>query len=116
MTLIGTAQEAGLGMRQFERRFLQGFGISPKRFARVARFQTALDNKIAYPECPWIKIAHRLNYHDQMHMVRDFHELAGDSPSQIFTDIGDARPVAFVDVDARAGPGSTRRGSVSITH
>jgi hypothetical protein len=28
-------------------------------------------------------IAHALDYHDQMHMVRDFNRLSGDSPTTI---------------------------------
>src|SRR5262249_2233737 len=33
------ATRAGLGARQFERRFLQGVGIPPRALARLARFQ-----------------------------------------------------------------------------
>jgi AraC-like DNA-binding protein len=96
VSLGNIARQAGLGTRQFERKFLQSTGMTPKRFARVARFQTALDCKIFSPQKSWLEIAHMLRYHDQMHMVRDFRDLTGESPSQIFAAIGDARPVAFV--------------------
>ena len=36
----------GLSLRQFERRFTHRIGISPKTYARVARFQAALDSKL----------------------------------------------------------------------
>jgi AraC-like DNA-binding protein len=103
--LVSIARHAGLGTRQFERKFMHSIGITPKRFARVARFQTALDRKIFYPHRTWLEIAHSLQYHDQMHMIRDFQDLTGESPSQIFAAIGDARPVAFLgssdqDIDA----------------
>jgi AraC-like DNA-binding protein len=90
------ADETGLSLRQFERRFVQSVGITPKLFARVARFQTALDTKIAAPQRSWLQIAHALHYHDQMHMIHDFQELAGDSPTHLLPRIGDARPSALL--------------------
>jgi AraC-like DNA-binding protein len=89
------ALQHGLGVRQFERRFLECTGLAPKVYARIARFQTALDAKIYSPVRPWLEIAHGLGYHDQMHMVRDFHDLAGNTPGKIFSSIGDARPPAI---------------------
>jgi AraC-like DNA-binding protein len=98
-SLGSIARQAGLGTRQFERKFLQSTGMTPKRFARVARFQTALDRKIFSPQKSWLEIAHSLQYHDQMHMIRDFRDLTGESPSQIHAAIGDGRPVAFLGSD-----------------
>jgi AraC-like DNA-binding protein len=84
----------GTSERHFLRQFRRDIGICPKLFARVARFQTALDVKISHPQTTWLEIAHSLGYHDQMHLVRDFHTLAGGSPGQIFESIGDSRPHA----------------------
>ena len=95
------ASDAGLGIRQFERLFLSEVGISPKLYARVARFQSALDMKIAAPGRTWLEIAHRLSYHDQMHMIRDFQLLGGRTPSQLLTDIGDGRPGAVAAGDEK---------------
>ena len=95
------AATTSLGTRQFERQFHREMGMPPKLFARVARFQTALDAKIAAPQRTWLEIAHRLRYHDQMHMIRDFHLLAGDTPKQLLAQIGDARPGAMALGDAR---------------
>ena len=91
------ASDAGLGIRQFERLFLGDIGVSPKLYARVARFQSALDMKIAAPGRTWLEIAHRLSYHDQMHMIRDFQLLGGDAPGQLLAQIGDGRPGAVAD-------------------
>ncbi len=88
------AGDVGLGLRQFERRFRESMGMSPKMFARVARFQSALDAKIAAPQRSWLEIAHHLRYHDQMHMIHDFQQLGGDTPRKLLAQIGDARPVA----------------------
>ena len=89
------AWKTGLGVRQFERQFLRAVGMPPKLYARVARFQSALDMKIASPERGWAEIAQSLRYHDQMHMIRDFQLLGGDAPRQLLSQIGDARPSAL---------------------
>lgn len=89
------ASRYGLSLRQFERRFTHRIGILPKTYARVARFQSALDTKLHMPHLSWLAIAHDLAYHDQMHMVHDFHALAGSAPSKILTTIRDARPPAM---------------------
>jgi AraC-like DNA-binding protein len=77
------AHRAGLGIRQFERRFRHEIGIPPKLYARIIRFEAALHRKAAAPLVHWTDIAHALGYHDQMHMVRDFNRLSGDSPTAI---------------------------------
>jgi AraC-like DNA-binding protein len=77
------AHHAGLGTRQFERRFRSEIGIPPKLYARIVRFEAALRRKAMSPETRWTDIAHALGYHDQMHMVHDFNRLSGDSPTAI---------------------------------
>ncbi len=77
------AHQTGLGVRQFERRFSQEIGISPKLYARIVRFESALRRRAVLPKTPWTDIAHDLGYHDQMHMVHDFTRLSGNSPEAI---------------------------------
>ena len=91
------AQEVGLSLRHFERKFLRQTGVLPKTFARIARFQTALDAKLLSPHSSWLDIAHDLGYHDQMHMIRDFYDLAGDAPGKILASIRDGRPPAMTN-------------------
>lgn len=81
------AFRTGWSTRQFERRFLEYTGVSPTAFTRIARFQAALRLKGSPPLKSWMAVAHRLGYHDQMHMTRDFHSLAGDSPGRSFIQI-----------------------------
>jgi AraC-like DNA-binding protein len=81
------AFQTGLSTRQFERRFLEHTGVSPTVFTRIARFEAALRLKGSSPRESWTAIAHRLGYHDQMHMTRDFHVLAGDSPGRSITQV-----------------------------
>jgi AraC-like DNA-binding protein len=77
------AHQAGLGTRQFERRFRHEIGVPPKLYARIVRFEAALRCKSTSPDTHWTDIAHSLGYHDQMHMVHDFNRLSGDSPTAI---------------------------------
>lgn len=80
-TVTNLASAAGLSVRQFERRFQQEIGISPKLYARIVRFEAALHAKAASPQIRWTEIAHTFGYFDQMHMVHDFNRLSGESPS-----------------------------------
>ena len=75
--------QTGLGLRQFERRFAHEIGVSPKLYARIIRFEAALQRRAITPSMSWTDIAHDLGYHDQMHMVHDFTRLSGDSPDAI---------------------------------
>jgi AraC-like DNA-binding protein len=75
------AASAGLSARQFDRRFRQQVGITPKLYCRIIRFQAALAAKLTGDET-WTAVAHELGYHDQMHMVRDFREFSGEAPAQ----------------------------------
>ena len=86
---------AALSVRQFERRFLDEIGVAPKLFARITRFQMALDAKIISPGCSWLTIAHQFGYFDQMHMIRDFQDLSRSSPTRLLTQLGDTRPPAL---------------------
>ncbi len=77
------ADRAGLGIRQFERRFAQEIGISPKFYARIIRFESALRLKSMAPDVRWTEIAYTLGYFDQMHMIHDFKRLSGATPTGI---------------------------------
>jgi AraC-like DNA-binding protein len=83
VSIPDTASQHGLSVRQFERRFGAVTGICPKLCMRIARFQSALDEKLAHPERTWLAIAHDLHFHDQMHMIHDFRSLAGASPERV---------------------------------
>jgi AraC-like DNA-binding protein len=95
-SVVSLAGHAGLSVRQFERRFSNEIGMSPKLFARIARYQTALDSKLASPGRSWLEIAHNCGYHDQMHMIKDFQILSGYSPGAILLELGDMRPALWM--------------------
>jgi AraC-like DNA-binding protein len=76
------AGQAGIGVRQFQREFSARFGASPKLFSRMVRFQNALDTKARSSTKSWTDVAHELGYYDQMHMVHEFKEFTGESPTE----------------------------------
>ena len=93
------ANHSGLSLRQFERRFAAEIGFMPKLFARISRFQMAVDTKRSAPSRSWMNVAHHLGYFDQMHMVRDFQSLGGALPGEILTQIGDFQPWSLAPED-----------------
>jgi AraC-like DNA-binding protein len=76
------AAEVGLTPRHLERRFMQVVGISPKRLARIARFQHALAMLDRLDGARGTRTAAACGFADQAHFVRDFHELAGCPPGE----------------------------------
>ena len=94
----------GMAFRRQSIRFtvlpvLSRVGLSAKLFAKITRFQMALDAKLRRPDRLWISIARGFGYHDQMHMLHDFQHLGGATPSCLSFQIGDCRPPALVTSD-----------------
>jgi AraC-like DNA-binding protein len=96
-------RQGALGLRQFQRVFLRDVGMPAKVFARIARFEAALDAKLANPARTWLDIAHSFGYYDQMHMVHDFRDLGRHPPTQMLVEMGDVRPPALVSPENAGG-------------
>lgn len=75
------ASDACLSTRQFERKFLERTGVSPKIYQRVVRFNQALKIKNAQPHRSWVDITYACGYFDQMHLLRDFRQFTGQTPT-----------------------------------
>lgn len=71
----------GLSVRQFERRFKGGAGVTPKMLARLIRFERACDLLMRDPNSNLTSLAFELGYADQAHFIRDFRTLARQTPS-----------------------------------
>lgn len=87
------AASAGLGARQLERRFLDEVGMTPKRLARISRFQRVFQAMERRP-IGWTRVAAECGYYDSSHLVRDFREFAGEAPSRAVA-AGDELTLAF---------------------
>jgi AraC-like DNA-binding protein len=81
LSLDKLASEACLSPRQFERKFLERLGISPKIYQRIVRFNQAMKLKAEFPAKKWIDITYACGYFDQMHLLRDFKQFTGEVPS-----------------------------------
>jgi AraC-like DNA-binding protein len=80
------ARRVGRSVRTMQRVFAEEVGLSPKELLRIARVQRALALSRAEPPLRWITIAAQAGYHDQPHLVREFHELVGCTPSEFRED------------------------------
>lgn len=78
------AYKANMSVRNFERRFTEQVGISPKLYCRLLRFNNAVNTKLKSPKASWTTIAYECGYYDQMHMIKDFKEFTNINPSQFF--------------------------------
>lgn len=75
------ARQTYLSPRQFERKFIQQIGISPKFFARISRFYKAFELKEHNLTLDWSSIAWNTGYTDYQHLVKDFKQFAGRTPN-----------------------------------
>lgn len=76
------AQNACLGYRQFKRVFTNQVGMSPKEYYRVVRFQRALYLLQNNPGMEFVDLAYSCGFYDPSHLVKDFKEFSGCSPTQ----------------------------------
>lgn len=89
-----TAKGVFLSERQFKRQFYQYAGFSPKLYARIVRFQSAME--LYGQKCKSLTaIALECGYYDQSHFIGDFTEFAGISPKTFFS--GKSRATAWRD-------------------
>lgn len=77
------ASEVSLSTRQFERRFKEFSGFTPKLYTRIIRFHRALS---AYGDSQrsLTEIAYDCGYYDQSHFIHEFREFSGYHPRQYF--------------------------------
>ncbi len=87
VNILALADTAGMSMRQFQRRFAEEVGMRPKLFARIARFEAALTDKARSTAKSWTDVAHEFGYYDQMHMVHDFAEFTGGTPTETLQEL-----------------------------
>ena len=78
------ADEANMSLRNFERRFIDEVGMSPKLYIRITRFFGALQNKMLFPQKSWTTITHEGGYFDQAHFIKECREFASKTPEELF--------------------------------
>lgn len=78
------ANQSYLSVRQFERKFKQYAGFSPKLYTRIVRFQSAMKN-YGQPGKSLTEIAYRSGYYDQSHFIHEFKGFSGYHPKTFFS-------------------------------
>lgn len=78
------AEQSCLSQRQFERKFKELTGFTPKLFSRIVRFNALLcTNLQRYRSLT--EMAYDFGYYDQAHFIQDFKEFSGYNPAAYFT-------------------------------
>jgi transcriptional regulator GlxA family with amidase domain len=83
VSIVQIAREHALSTRQFERKFKEFAGLSPKLYSRIIRFQSATQHKFAGVR-DLTEIAYACGYYDQSHFINDFRQFSGYSPKEYF--------------------------------
>jgi AraC-like DNA-binding protein len=82
-SIASLARDAGVSRRHLANLFRTEIGATPKTMARIMRFEHAHHMAGAVPRQSWADIAYEAGYADQAHLVREFRELSGLSPSDL---------------------------------
>jgi AraC-like DNA-binding protein len=79
----GLARALDCSRKHLVQRFNAEVGIGPKALARMVRFNRALALAQAAAMPDWAGIAVECGYADQAHLVREFRDFAGSSPTAL---------------------------------
>jgi AraC-like DNA-binding protein len=75
------AGEVGWSHKHLITRFKQQVGLAPKTAARLVRFDVVWRRLAAHPPARWDALAADSGHADQAHMIRDFHQFTGATPT-----------------------------------
>jgi len=90
--------ELGVSRKHLNTVYKSAAGLSPKMYARLARFRSVVDC-LHGAEKPWVGIAADRGYFDQAHLIRDFKQFAGEAPNSFLENRGpDGESVNFAEV------------------
>ena len=96
LSIAGLARDAGIGIRQLQRRFRRVVGLLPKEYARIRRLRSTLEAALRGEAC-WSAVAYELGYADQSHLIHEVGDLTGLTPAAVRERLGliehvDVRP------------------------
>jgi AraC-like DNA-binding protein len=74
-------ERLGLSPRRLIAAFTAQVGMTPKRFARVRRFQRVLTTLATEHPAPWAELALQCGYFDQAHLIHEFRSFSGLHPT-----------------------------------
>src|SRR5215216_1285611 len=88
------AKYLGLSQRRFIQVFKAEVGMTPKLFSRIQRFQQTRNFIQQNPLPDWAAVALDLGYFDQSHLIREFLEFSGLSPTDYLN-----RHKSFIEIE-----------------
>lgn len=88
--VAAVAADLGVSERHLRRVFREAVGLSPKAFAKLARFRRAIRAARAEQHTSWASIAALSGYYDQAHLIAEFRAIAGVTPRALLAELGDA--------------------------
>jgi AraC-like DNA-binding protein len=88
---------------QFIRRFDASVGVTPKRYARVLRFNALLPRLVRVGPRDWAQLAVEGGYFDQSHLIHEFERLAGLTPGA-YAPVRADQPTHVAIVEAKKSP------------
>jgi AraC-like DNA-binding protein len=99
MLIRDLVDEVGWSSRHLIDRFRQQVGVPPKTYARIVRFNALLRRMDTAPDRGLAALAADAGYTDHAHLVRDFHEFTGTTPTAFIA----GKQVNFRQDAGRAG-------------
>jgi len=80
------SKKSNLSLRQFERNFKNQFGITPKMFQKITRFQNTAKKILLSSTTDYLKIVLDNGYFDQSHFIKDFKLFTTKKPTTYFVE------------------------------
>jgi AraC-like DNA-binding protein len=81
------AVDLGVSERHLRRVFRDTVGVSPKEFAKLARFHRALRAAREDTHASWASVAVAAGYYDQAHLIAEFRAIAGVTPRALLGEL-----------------------------
>ena len=81
------AAALGVSDRTLRRVFRDVVGMSPKEYARLARFHLALRAARASRVVDWAGVAAATGYYDQAHLIGEFRDIVGVTPGALMKEL-----------------------------
>jgi AraC-like DNA-binding protein len=85
-SLSRVAGQACLSTRQLERKFMERIGVGPQSYYRIIRFNRAFKMKENQPGSSWFNIAIDCGYCDLQHLIKDFKQFSGTTPTALLNE------------------------------
>ena len=80
-TIEKLAAKTGFTQKHLINLFRKYVGLTPKQFARIARFQKVITELEQHQSVEWTSLAYDCGYFDQAHFIKEFQAFSGINPS-----------------------------------